>query len=153
MTAARSESEAGAETLGVRSKKTRRQVRFTISEDMSALWDWFKEVPPGGAAGEIEFLLQLGVQAAVGVRCGSRQAGQAAAGSPPALSPRALAFSPRRTDALLDTVPPAEGSEARVEQVAGWNFASATFEAAAAAVEPRYAHWPSSRTCIHAGGT
>jgi len=155
MTAARSKSEASAETLRVRSKKVRRQHRITISADMGPLWDWFKDVPHKAAAREIDFLLRLGVLAAAGVRSGSSQAGQATA-SQPALSvspPPAPVFSPRRTEAQLDSVPSAEGSEARVEQVAGWNFASAGFDAAAAAVDRQpYAHWPSARTYIRAEG-
>ena len=149
MIAARSESEASAETLRVRSKKARRQHRITISADMGPLWDWFKDVPHKAAAREIDFLLRLGVLAATGVRAGNGQAGRGT--DSPALSvssPPAPASSSRRTDAQLDSVPPAEGSEARVEQVAGWNFTIGGLEAAAAAVDrlSPYAHWPSART-------
>jgi len=114
-------------------KEARRQHRITISADMGALWEWFKDVPPKAAAGEIEFLLRLGVLAAAGVRSGSRQAGQGSA-SPPALSvpaPPAPVSSPRIPE-QADSAPAGEGDEARVDQTAGWDFSGAGFEAAAA---------------------
>lgn len=115
-------------------KGARRQHRVTISDDMGAVWDWFKEVPPRAAAGEIEFLLRLGVLAAAGVRGGGIQAGQGADCPPPLPVPAtpASAASPRRADAQLDSAPAGEDGEGRVERAAGWNFLGAGFEAAGA---------------------
>jgi len=114
-------------------KAQRRQHRITISADMGPLWDWFKDVPHKAAAREIDFLLRLDVLAAVSVRSGSRQAGQGSA-SPPTLSvpaPPAPASFPSVSE-QSDSAPAGDGDEARVDQVAGWNFTSAGFEAAPA---------------------
>lgn len=113
-------------------KAARRQHRVTISDDMGAVWDWFKEVPPRAAAGEIEFLLRLGVLAAAGVRGGS-QTGQGADGSVAVFvpAPPALA-SARGADAQLHSATTGEDGEVRVAQADGWNFLHAGFDAAGA---------------------
>ena len=46
----------------------------TTSDDLGPVWEWSREVPPKAPAGEIEFLLRLGVLAAARVRGRGRQA-------------------------------------------------------------------------------
>ncbi len=115
-------------------KGARRQHRVTISDDMGAVWDWFKEVPPKAAPGEIDFLLRLGVLAAAGVRRGGGQAGHGA--DQPALplttSPASgsVASAPRADAQLEETT--VEDGAVRVEKADGWNFLGGGFEASGA---------------------
>ena len=111
--------------------KARRQHRVTISDDMGPVWEWFKEVPPKAAAGEIEFLLRLGVLAAARVRGRGSQAAQAAESSAALPAPAPPAVSPSSTAAPVDSQA-SEAGEPRVEQAGGWNFLGASLEAAGA---------------------
>lgn len=122
MTAARSEFEASAETLGARSGQVsmagttpgRRHLRLTITEDMQDLWAWFQDVRPRAAAREVEFLLQLGVLHATGPWiAGPGQLGPGADRAPalPVSASAPSAASPSRSVTQLDSSPAAEDSE------------------------------------------
>lgn len=159
------EHEPDTQTVGVRATASRRQFRLSISSDMEDIWRQLKDVRPRGDTRELEWLLRLGILAESGLRAGGPAFATFMAGiaaPQPGLGRASMLgggqFQPesaaqegasqRRTEGQLDSVPAAESGEARVEQVAGWNFARGFKVAAAVEISPSYSHSPSSRTHI-----